>query len=833
MSTAPESVSAKADPWVLAYEGSDPEQTGLREALCALGNGRFVTRGAAEEARADGIHYPGTYLAGGYNRLTSEIAGRAVVNEDLVNMPNWLPLTFRPADGEWIGAAEIERISERQELQLRDGLLVRHFRVRDAQGRITAVRSRRLVSLRSPHLAAIEYAITPENWAGRIEIRSGLDGTVTNSGVARYRQLSGRHLRPLAAAAVAPEGVFLLVETTQSRIQMAEAARTRVRIGETFLTTERRILDSEDGRIDEAFTIDVARGETACLEKVVTLYTSRDPGIGEPAADARLAIARAPGFGNLLREHRLAWQALWRRYDVEIETAEGGSAAAREQLILRLHVFHLLQTVSPHTVGLDVGAPARGLHGEAYRGHVFWDELFILPFYNYRTPAITRSLLLYRYHRLDAARELARAAGHAGAMFPWQSGSDGRETTQEVHLNPLSGRWDPDHSRLQRHVNGAIVYNLWHYYLVTGDRAFLLDFGAELMLDVARFWSSITDWDPERQRYVIHGVMGPDEYHEKYPDAETGGLRNNAYTNVLAAWCLARGLDVLGEVGASRRAELLAMLELDEAELDRWQDITRRMFVPFHGEGIISQFEGYEDLEEFAWEAYRSEYGNIERLDRILKAEGDTPDRYQASKQADVGMLFYLFTAAELETLLERLGYSFTDETLRRNIAYYMQRTSHGSTLSKMVLASVIHDLDHEEGCRLFLEALRSDIDDVQRGTTAEGIHLGAMAGTVAIVLHRYAGLSLGGGGVVFRPALPQRLTHLRFRVHWRGRWLDVDITPERLRLTADRDRPEPVPVTVGTDDYRIEPAAELTIPLVQHPVRSHPLEGARTPGRA
>ena len=833
MSTALKPVSGNADPWVLSYEGFDTEQTGLREALCALGNGRFVTRGAVEEASADGVHYPGTYLAGGYNRLTSEIAGRAIVNEDLVNMPNWLPLTFRPADGAWVGSDKIERIYERQELHLRDGLLVRHFRVRDEQGRITAVRSRRLVSMRSPHLAAIEYAVTPENWAGRIEIRSGLDGTVTNSGVARYRQLSDRHLRPLAAGAVAPEGVFLLVETTQSRIQVAEAARTRVRIGETFLTTERRILDSEAGRIAEEFAIDVAQGETVYVEKVVALYTSRDPGIGEPAADARLALARAPAFGDLLRQHRLAWQALWRRYDVEIETAEGGSAAAREQLILRLHVFHLLQTLSPHTVGLDVGAPARGLHGEAYRGHIFWDELFILPFYNYRTPAITRSLLLYRYHRLYAARELACAAGYAGAMFPWQSGSDGRETTQEVHLNPLSGRWDPDHSRLQRHVNGAIVYNLWHYYQATGDRAFLLDYGAELVLDVARFWSSITKWDPERRRYVIDRVMGPDEYHEKYPDAETGGLRNNAYTNVLAVWCLARALDVLGEVGASRRAELLAMLELDEAELERWQDITRRMFVPFHGEGIISQFEGYEDLEEFAWDAYRSEYGNIERLDRILKAEGDTPDRYQVSKQADVGMLFYLFTTPELETLLERLGYAFTNETQQRNIAYYMQRTSHGSTLSKMVLASVIHDLDHEEGCRLFLEALRSDIDDVQRGTTPEGIHLGAMAGTVAIVLHRYAGVSIGPKGVVFRPALPERLTHVRFRLHWRGRWLDVDITRERLRLTADRDRSEPLPVTVGDEEYRLEPAAEVEIPLLRLPVRSDPLEGARTPGWA
>ncbi|HEX6308008.1 MAG TPA: glycosyl hydrolase family 65 protein [Longimicrobiales bacterium] len=812
MTTA--AVPADAAPWILAYEGFDPAQEALREALCALGNGLFVTRGAAEESRADGLHYPGTYTAGGYNQLASEVAGRTVINEDLVNLPNWLPLTFRPADGEWLRPDGVEILAWQQHLHLRDGVLHRRFRVRDSEGRITAVEARRLVSMSAPHLAAIDYRITPENWGGALQIRSALDGAVTNSGVARYRQLASRHLRPLATAAVAPEGVYLLVESTQSRIQIAQAARTRVQLDGAPLAAERRILTEAEDRIGEELRVDIAVGDTVRVEKVVALYTSRDRGIGEPGAEARLAIGLAPAFDQLLQQHQLAWQALWRRYDIELGTCEAGSAAAREQLIVRLHVFHLLQTISQHTVGRDVGAPARGLHGEAYRGHIFWDELFILPFYDYRAPAITRSLLLYRYYRLDAARELARAAGYAGAMFPWQSSSDGREATQEVHLNPLSGRWDPDHSRLQRHVNGAIVYNVWRYYQATGDRAFLLEHGAEMVLEIARFWSSIAAWDEERGRYGIHGVMGPDEYHEKYPGAETGGLRNNAYTNVLAVWSLLRALDVLDEIGQSRRAELMALLGIDPDELDRWEEIARLMLIPFHDDGIISQFEGYDQLEELDWEAYRSSYGNIERLDRILKAEGSTPDRYKVSKQADVSMLFFLFSGAELRALFDRLGYRLTDELLRRNITYYTRRTSHGSTLSRMVFASVIHELDHEEGCRLFLEVLRSDVDDIQQGTTAEGIHLGAMAGTVAIVLHRYAGVSLRANGVHLAPALPDRIAHLRFRIHWHSRWLDIDLTGSRIRITADRDRAEPVPVAIGSEWYQIEPGAPLEVAL-------------------
>jgi trehalose/maltose hydrolase-like predicted phosphorylase len=527
-----------------------------------------------------------------------------------------------------------------------------------------------------------------------------------------------------------------------------------------------------------------------------------------------LTLGRAGDFGELLATHRLAWEALWRRCDLELE-GEGptGKPLVREQLILRLHVFHLLQTASPQTVGLDAGVPARGLHGEAYRGHVFWDELFILPFYDSLLPAITRSLLLYRFHRLDAARALARDAGYSGAAFPWQSSSDGREATQQLHLNPLSGRWDPDHSHLQRHVNAAIVYNLWNYFRATGDRVFLLDYGAEMVLEIARFWASATTFDEDRGRFEIVGVMGPDEYHEKYPGAETGGLRNNAYTNVMAVWCLRRALDVMEVVGPGRREELLAQLGIPADEPDRWREITRRMFVPFH-DGVISQFEGYESLEELDWEHYRAEHDSIERMDRILKAEGDTPDRYKLSKQADVDMLFYLLDRDELKSILEGLGYEYEDQLVRRTIEYYARRTTHGSTLSRVVYASTIHHLDCDEGCRLFLEALRSDVDDLQGGTTAEGIHLGAMAGTVSMVFRLYAGVNVGPSGVGFDPDLPRHFRRLAFRVHWRGRWVNAELTQDRLRLQADRDTPEDVPVRVRGERFRLAPGERREVSL-------------------
>ncbi len=488
----------------------------------------------------------------------------------------------------------------------------------------------------------------------------------------------------------------------------------------------------------------------------------------------------------------------------------------QEQTISRLHIFHLLQTVSPNTIGLDVGVPARGLHGEAYRGHIFWDELFIFPFFNFRIPQITRSLLMYRYRRLDAARQHAAEFGFRGAMYPWQSGSDGREETQRIHLNPRSGTWGPDFSRYQRHVNVAIAYNIWQYFLLTGDREFMIHYGAEMLLEISRFWSSLANFNTQRGRYEIRGVMGPDEYHEKYPGSDTPGIDNNAYLNVMAVWVLERGMNCLDLLNASERAELCDKLDLQKTEIRQWREITRKMFIPFHDSDIISQFERYEDLEEFDWDRYSKKYGAIERLDRILKAEGDSPDRYKVSKQADVLMLFFLLPRKVIRRIFHQLGYPFDDRLVRKNIDYYMSRTSHGSTLSKVVHASVLDRLDRTAAWSLFCEALRTDISDIQGGTTPEGIHLGAMAGTVDIILRHYAGIDTTAEMIGFYPRLPKDLSRLKLRLRHRNQGYQLDLSHQKFILRIESDGPEPVLVNVGGERFHLSPGSsrEFRLPL-------------------
>ena len=798
--------------WIFVYTGFSPKEEGLREALCTLGNGYFATRGAAPESEADEIHYPGTYLAGGYNRLTTEISGKEIENEDLVNIPNWLPLNFRIKGEDWFSLKDVEIITYRQELNLTKGILSRLVKFRDKKQRKFTLVNQRLVHMGNPHLAALEVNLISDNWSGKIEVCSALDGRVINAGVERYKSLSSHHLEPLEASPVEEGSLMLRVRTNQSHIQIALCAATQIYSGRQKIEPKSRFVE-EKGYIAKHFTLEIEKQERISIEKVIALYTSRDHAISECGLEAVKAIKRSGSFNELRQSHIRAWANLWRRFEIDININPPAEDAQKE-LVMNLYIFHLLQTTSLHTLHLDAGVPSRGWHGEAYRGHIFWDELFIFPTLNFRLPEITRSLLMYRYRRLSEARHSAQVEGYKGAMYPWQSGSNGREESQKIHLNPKSERWILDNSRLQRHVNSAIAYNIWRYYQVTDDMEFMRFYGAEMFLEIARFWGSIAVYNPNSDRYEISGVMGPDEYHDSYPDSDRPGLKNNAYTNVMAVWVLKKAIKLLGILAEDRRKELCQEIGLKEEEVDRWREITKKMGIIFHGDGIISQFEGYDQLEEFDWEGYRKKYGDIQRLDRILEAEGDTPNRYKVSKQADVLMLFYLFSAEGLKNVFDSLGYPFDEDTIPKNIQYYLKRTSHGSTLSRVVHSWVLARSDRTRSWELFEEALKSDVADIQGGTTPEGIHLGAMAGTVDIIQRCYTDITLRENVLRFNPQLPEKMDYLRILVSYRDHSLRVEIDPEKMKIKAIKVSANPIKIGYNNKLYDLKPGKLLEIKL-------------------
>ena len=764
--------------WNFTYEGYDPQAEKLRESLCTLGNGYFATRGAAPESKAGQVHYPGTYAGGIYNRLVDDVSGTEVDNESLVNLPNWLALTFRVDGGSWFDIDTVRVLSYRQTLDLRGAVLTREVRFRDDAGRTSSLKQQRFVAMHMPHVAALQTTIVAEDWSGKLEIRSTLDGNVTNSNVERYRDLAKDHLALLEKRSLSDNSVLLTVQTTQSRVPIAMAARSVVwRDGSPVAATYRLVDDASE--IGHEIAVEVSPGDALTVEKIVTLFTGRDVATSEPAVDAERCLHRLGRFAELLDGHRTSWVHLWERLSIEFEDFTD------ELRILRLHLLHLLQTVSPNSSDLDVGLPARGLHGEAYRGHIFWDELFIFPVLNLRMPMITRSLLGYRYRRLPEAREAARAAGYSGAMFPWQSGSDGREESQRLHLNPRSGRWNPDSSARAHHIGIAVAYSAWKFYQVTGDLAYLIDYGAELLLEIARFWVSRATYDRERERYSIRGVIGPDEFHSGYPDAPYDGIDNNAYTNVMAVWVIMRAFDALKLLPLPNRLDLLATLGLQGDELAHWDDVSRRMYVPFH-EGVISQFEGYGELQELDWDRYRQGYGNIQRLDRILEAENDDVNRYKASKQADALMLLYLMSVPELCELLDRLGYRFRPDKVPDMVDYYLARTSHGSTLSGVVHTWVLARANRDRAMDFFRQALKSDVSDIQGGTTSEGVHLAAMAGSVDLMQRCFTGMETRSNRIILSPYWPENLGVLAFPIRYRGLHLHLRVSGKGVIISVD-----------------------------------------------
>lgn len=789
--------------WIWEYEGYDPAQERLRESLCTLGNGYFATRGAVPECTADAVHYPGTYAAGCYNRLTSQVAGRRVENEDMVNLPNWLPLRFRAASSDdWLSPDTDKVLGHRLSLDLRGGTLERTVRYEDTAGRCLDVRQLRLIHMADPHLAVLRTELTPLGWSGELEVESGLDGTVTNSGVERYRALTSRHLTHVHTGTSPRKAIWLRCRTRTSDIRIGLAARTTVDAPAESGSVK------ENGRIARAFRIAVTDGRTVTVDKTVALHTSRDPAISDPLYAAVDRVRRAPDVDALLASHRTAWQQLWRNAEADVPGVAGEA--------LRLHLFHVLQTLSPHTAELDVGVPARGLHGEAYRGHVFWDELFVLPYLNLHFPEVSRAMLTYRHRRLERACFAAADAGHRGAMYPWQSGSDGREETQWLHLNPRSGRWLPDHTRLQHHVGSAVAYNVWRYCEATGDVEFLHTKGAETVIQIARFWADVASYDETLGRYRIRGVVGPDEYHEAYPGAAGPGIDDNAYTNVTAAWVLTRALDVARTLPVTRRRDLFERIGLDRAELEAWEDVSRKLYVPFHA-GVISQFAGYGDLAELDWEGYRRRYGDIRRLDRILEAEDDSVNHYQASKQADALMLGYLFPPTELKALFGQLGYDLEDEMWRRTVDHYLARTSHGSTLSSLVHGWVLARARRSLAWAFVQEALAGDIADLQDGTTGEGIHLGAMAGTLDLVQRGLTGLEVRDGELRFDPVPLPELSEYGFSIRYLGHWgVRLRLQQGRLHITVpDSDEPPIAVAVAGGRAVSVAPgeSAALTLP--------------------
>ncbi len=791
--------------WNVSYNDYEPEKEMSREALLTTGNGFFATRGAMEEVSACDTNYPGSYMAGLYNRRKSKVEDRWIENEDFVNFINWIPVNFRIEDGEWFDPNKFNFNLEERRLDLKTGVLYRSMVINHEDGKKTRIESRRFVSMDNPHLAGLEYKVLPLNYTADIELYSEIDGDIINDGVKRYRDLDQHHLEQLDQGKSNELG-FVIVKTNQSDITISVTEKVVVYQGTREIP--RSGFKTSKGKICSSFKMKAKKGESTVLRKLVSIKNSRDFETYNPLGASLDELSARHSFDIVLADSIKAWKAIWDRSDLKIE------GDRYSQMLLRLHIFHLYTTASPHHQQLDAGIPARGLHGEAYRGHIFWDELYVLPFFISNYPEIARSVLMYRYRRISKAKEYAKKHGYEGAMFPWQSGSDGREETQIMHLNPVSGEWGDDYSSLQRHISIAIAYNIWEYFQISGDQKFMDSYGAEMFFEICRFWASKAEKNENTGKYSISKVMGPDEFHEKLPDSDEGGLTDNAYTNIMVVWCMNKAFTILDHLNIDERKRVVDKISIRKEELVKWKDITLNMNISISEDHIIEQFKGYFELEELDWEEYKSKYGDIHRMDRILKAEGKSPDDYKVAKQADTLMVYYNLDPSEVHEILENLGHEVPDDMLKRNFDYYIKRTSHGSTLSRVVHAYLAELLgDGEISWDLYLDALASDYY-IQGGTTGEGIHVGVMGGTVLSAITVFGGLNWQGEALRIDPDLPVNWKTMEFSFRFKGGIYHFSINNNKVRVSYASENKEEVRIFIRGMKYVLSDKKEVTAML-------------------
>jgi len=788
---------------------ADPEKLKARfraeQALQTVGNGYFCTRAADYEEKQgpDSWGYAGTYFSTIRNTRKSVIDGQPVYNEDLVNCINWLPVTFKINDSNWFQPHETELLSYEKNLDFRDGCFTRTLIFRNQNGKETEVVARHCVSMSDKHLAAIEYSVTPINYSGVITVKTSLHATHINDGVARYARLNQQHLKRITEGGENNGSSYLRVQTNPSRIpgkdlkpaEITAAARIVAELEGKGLKSTFEVATA-DCRVDTFFSQKVGQGQRLTVHKMVGLHTNRDS-IGKPRTldRAHSTVANVASFSNVLEPSAAKWAEIWDKAGVEIVGDRLGQQA------LNLATYHLFVMGSVHN---DGGIGPRGLTGETYRGHEFWDDILYYPLISLQYPLAARSLLEHRYSGLKEARKAAQESNFKGAMYPWQAGIEGDEQTQVTRFNPVSEKWDPDNSSRQRHVSLAIAYNVLDFLETTGDAQFR-SLGTEMVLDICRFFSSLCELDSATGKYSIDGVMGPNEFHE---GKGKRGVKDNAYTNIMLAWTLEKVEHLVAEVKASDLGELeeayynmgVTAREMENA-YDHWRKIRQNLSLNLNQEGVIANHSEWFNLKgpdevkglKILLDGKEQDLYSIVykpgRADRRIRAVGLDPDDYQIQKQADTLMAYYNLGPDEFKWVVRMMGYELPEDHLAKNLNHHLPRTSHGSTLSYITHAMVLANAGRTaDSWHFYRQALISDLSDIQGGTTAEGIHLGVMGGCLKGVITNFAGFNWHGGKISINPNLPEEWESLKFSVLIRGDRYHFEASGEELIIKVDQE---------------------------------------------
>jgi maltose phosphorylase len=733
-------------PWKIIEEGFKRKHHRSSESIFSIGNGRFGQRANFEEDYS-GPTLQGSYVAGVYYPDKTRVGwwknGYPEYFAKVLNSVNWIGIRIK-VEGEDVDFAKCITSNFRRELNMREGYLVRTFDLEMPSGKIIRAEAKRFCSMADDETAAIRYAITPLNFTGTIRFQPYLDGDVKNHD-SNYEEKFWEHVH----SASSPASGVVVCRTRKTEFDVAAAMRIQVDLnGKEIMPTYHH--SHADFFAENNIEREVHQGETMVLYKYVGLVSSLNYSREELANAAQKAAERAikSGFDSMLKMQAESWSKIWDLADIVIEGDDEAQQA------IRFNIFHMNQTYTGEDARLNIGP--KGFTGEKYGGSTYWDtEAYCLPFYmSTKDQKVARQLLVYRYNQLDKAIENAQKLGfkNGAALYPMVT-MNGEECHNE---------WEITFEEIHR--NGAIAYGIFNYIRYTGDEKYLSEFGWDVLLGIARFWSQRVHWSKARQQYVMHGVTGPNEYENN--------VNNNWYTSYFAKWCLQytiEAMELLKSQCPDAYGAKVARYAFDETtEVNRWKDIIDNMYLgQLEGTEIRIQHDGFMDKELAPASALSESERPINQhwsWDRILRS--------CYIKQADVLQGLYFFED------------HFSKEVIRENFDFYEPMTVHESSLSPCVHSILAALLGHEDKAyEMYMRTSRLDLDDYNH-EAHEGLHITSMAGTWMSIVQGFGGMRVNNGQLTFNPILPKQWKAYSFNVLFNGKVVKVAVNKDGVQIS-------------------------------------------------
>ncbi|MCC8045921.1 MAG: glycoside hydrolase family 65 protein [Clostridiales bacterium] len=788
---------SKVSEGIIREDSFEPLKLGKCEAIMSLGNGYIGIRSATEERYLRETR--GAFVAGTFNKFDEN---------EVTELPNAADMMAveLTIDGEPFDLTVGSMEGYTRELNVKTGELKRSVIWTSPSGKRVSYASYRVVSLKRLHWIAQRIEVMPLDEDVTVKIRSGINGTMTNTGSQHFSEGDKRFYDK--------RFIQFVQKTTQSGIDFVNTTSHKLVLGGKVLDQEAQVY-IERREIFAGYEAEVKAGELLEIEKYSNVYTTRDfdapqvcaDGAGTSEDNPQAAVTaelqktglsackemESMGYRKIADESADQWEKeVWSAAPIRIEgksngadqanasdqadasAGDGKDAAAScgasaavdqaqlDQFALYFAQYHMRVMVPAHDNRMNIGA--KGLSGEGYKGHCFWDtEIFLLPYYIFTKPEIARKLEEYRYLSLPGAHAKAAHNSYQGAMFPWESAwlDDGEVTPEYCDVDILTGLpikvWS---GIIEQHITSDVAFGAWQYAVITGDEQFMDEYGYELIMDTACFWASRME-PGEDGFYHINDVVGPDEFREHVND--------NAFTNYMARWNMSKAIEYYQILKAEKPelfAKLNAKMDLD-ADYEKWQDACEHIFLPVpNDQNVLPQDDRYLSCRDIDLTKYKQQ----EHIGGIMRDYNlEQINQIQVSKQADVLVLFFL------------LEDQFSPEVKAATWKYYEQRTIHDSSLSLSTHAVLACDMGEKEmAYDLFRQASMIDLGPFM-GSSNMGIHAASFGGVWQCVVYGFGGVRMLGGKLRINPLLPDEWEKLSYTIIWKGQKLAVEVTKDEI----------------------------------------------------